>query len=148
MTIAISIKGLTDAQNLIRAIPEPFQRSTILKLSGIAYDEAEKGAQAHSKTGALLDSLFNRPNDLKHGRTVGHDLQRAPQALFVNFGTRPHDIRPRDKKALRWSGGGIFHFAKVVHHPGYAGDAYMVRAADTAIREFDRICTESFKEAL
>lgn len=32
--------------------------------------------------------------------------------------TRPHVIRPKTAKALRWQAGGVVFFASVVHHPG------------------------------
>ena len=39
-------------------------------------------------------------------------------ALYVEFGTAPHIIRPKNAKALHWKSGGNDIFAKVVHHPG------------------------------
>ena len=45
---------------------------------------------------------------------VGNNLLYAP---FVEFGTGPHDIRPKKAKALYFNG----RFAKVVHHPGTKG---------------------------
>jgi hypothetical protein len=79
------------------------------------YIEAEAGK--HTKTGAIVQSIFKRslPGG---GWELGHDLQRAPQALWVHWGTRPHVIKPKNKKALRWAGSGAFSFAKKVHHPG------------------------------
>jgi HK97 gp10 family phage protein len=39
-------------------------------------------------------------------------------ALYVEFGTQPHIIRPKNKKALHWKNGKKDVFAKEVHHPG------------------------------
>jgi HK97 gp10 family phage protein len=39
-------------------------------------------------------------------------------ALYVEFGTAPHIIRPKNAKALHWQTGGKDVFAKIVHHPG------------------------------
>lgn len=144
----LRIAGLTDAIGTLRGLPPALERSTILRMSQIAYDAAQRGAGRHSKpggTGALFQSLYNRsrPNN---GREVGHDPQRAPHAVFVNLGTRPHEIRPRNKKALRWAGSGVFHFAKVVKHPGYRGDAYMIEAATLAVREFRAIVDAAMKD--
>lgn len=48
---------------------------------------------------------------------------------FVEFGTRPHVIRPRGKKRLQLGG----HFiAGTVMHPGMAGKPFMRPAADAA----------------
>jgi hypothetical protein len=43
---------------------------------------------------------------------------RTPQLGFQLFGTRPHVIVPRTKKALRFVGHGAVVFAKRVLHPG------------------------------
>lgn len=44
----------------------------------------------------------------------------APHAPWVEYGTRPHEIRPKPgRKALRWfPGGGKAAFARSVQHPG------------------------------
>ena len=54
------------------------------------YIEAEAGK--HTKTGAIVQSIFKRslPGG---GWELGHDLQRAPQALWVHLGHPP----PRDQ---------------------------------------------------
>ena len=39
-------------------------------------------------------------------------------AIWIEFGTAPHIIRPKDKKALKFKVGGKDVFAKEVHHPG------------------------------
>lgn len=91
----------------------------------------------HTKTGRLERSIYQRrigPMAFE----VGHDLQHAPHALFVHWGTKPHVIRPKDKKALRWPVASGFAFAKVVRHPGYAGDPWLVRAAARAPADFER----------
>jgi len=38
--------------------------------------------------------------------------------IYLEMGTRPHIIRPKNKKALHWVQDGADMFAKVVHHPG------------------------------
>ena len=145
MTLFIKFEGLSDAVGTLRRLPAGLEKTTILRMSQVAYDEAQRGAGRHNKTGALFQSLFNR--EIPNGREIGHDPQRAPHAIFVQLGTRPHEIRPKNKKALRWSGGGKFFFAGKVNHPGYIGDAYLINAATLAVREFSRILDESLKEA-
>lgn len=56
---------------------------------------------------------------------VGSDLEYAG---FVNDGTRPHVIRPRRAKALRFTVGGRVVFAKVVNHPGQRAQPFLDRA--------------------
>ncbi len=49
-------------------------------------------------------------------------------AEFVHDGTPPHDIRPRTKRALKFTIGGQVVFAKVVHHPGTRARPFLDRA--------------------
>lgn len=51
-----------------------------------------------------------------------------PHTQFVIFGTRPHIIRPRRARALRFTVGGRTVYAKVVHHPGYRGHDFLTEA--------------------
>ena len=145
MAIQIRVNGIDTAKGQLRSLPEKIEASVIRQMAQIAYDSAERGADAHTKTGAMRQSLFARA--IPKGREVGHDLQRAPHALFVQFGTRPHVITPSKKKALRWPSGGAFAFAKRVNHPGDRGDAYLARAADDAVRQFAAIVDRALKES-
>lgn len=51
-----------------------------------------------------------------------------PAVIFVLKGTRPHLIRPRRAKALRFDVGGTTVFAKLVRHPGTRANDFMSRA--------------------
>lgn len=62
-------------------------------------------------------------------------------ASFVEFPTRPHIIRPRFAKALRfrtWPTGAV-RYASVVHHPGTRGSYMMLRSVTEAEAEFHEI---------
>ena len=144
MSIQVRIEGADILRGQLLQLPQKLEASVLRQMAQIAYDKAQQGAGRHFKTGALFRSLYNR--SIPHGREVGHDPRAAPHALFVNFGTRPHRIAPKKKKALRWAGGGAFKFAKWVNHPGYIGDNYMIRAADDSIRQFRAIVDAATKE--
>ncbi|MFD3535242.1 HK97 gp10 family phage protein [Streptomyces sp. NPDC058664] len=67
---------------------------------------------------------------LRQRWTVGSDVEYAP---WVNDGTRPHIIRPRRGKALKFKMGGRTVYAAVVHHPGTRARPFLDRAlADVA----------------
>lgn len=144
MTIFVSFTGISEVTGTLQRLPAAFQKDTILRMSQVAYDVAQVGAGRHNKTGALFQSLYNR--SIPNGREVGHDTGRAPHAIFVQLGTRPHVIMPNKKKALRWSSGGKFFFAGKVNHPGYRGDAYLIDAATQAVRQFAAIVDTALKE--
>lgn len=52
-------------------------------------------------------------------------------AEMVHDGTRPHIIRPRNARALRFMVGGRVVYARVVHHPGTRPRPFL----DRAVRE-------------
>ena len=149
MTLFVRFEGLSEATGTLRGLPENMEKTTLLRMSQVAFDEAQRGAGRHNKpggTGRLWASLYNRP--IPKGREVGHDPTIAKHAVFVQLGTPPHEIKPKNdvspknskrKAALRWVGGGGYIFARVVKHPGYRGDAYLINAATLALREFSGI---------
>ena len=94
-------------------------------------------AAKHHREGRLEKSVYLRrigPMAFE----VGHDLSVARHAVFVHWGTKPHVIKPKDKKALRWPLASGFAFARSVRHPGYKGDPWLVRAAARAPADFER----------
>ncbi|MBD3768099.1 MAG: hypothetical protein IE928_09165 [Gammaproteobacteria bacterium] len=109
--------------------------SALKKTVNHIQDETEKGADKHTVTGALRNAVFSQK--LPDGWLVGIDEQKAPHAEFVHFPTRPHLIKPKAKKALRWPNGGAFAFAKAVNHPGYKGDPFFHDAIDSGMRFLD-----------
>lgn len=51
-----------------------------------------------------------------------------PAVRYVLDGTRPHLIRPRRAKALRFEVGGRVVYAKLVRHPGTKANDFLGRA--------------------
>lgn len=111
-----------------------------------AYVEGQAGKHRSKGPGggALVRSIFKRR--IPDGWEIGHDLQVAPHALWVHWGSKPHLIKPKRKKMLRWAHGGAFIFARVVKHPGYKGDAWLPRAADQAPRIFEQQLAARMKD--
>jgi hypothetical protein len=141
MTVSISgVDGVS--QELGRLVPK--SERAVLLLAERVHELARRGADAHFKTGALVESLGHGPKKIPGGWEIGHNRQRAPHAAFVHWGTRAHVIKPKQRKALRWVAGNGFAFAKKVNHPGYKGDPYLTRAAETALREFDSLVQRAF----
>lgn len=52
---------------------------------------------------------------------------------FVEFGTPPHIIRPKNKKALSWDG--LEHPVKIVHHPGTRPQPFIRNAIQTHLKD-------------
>lgn len=77
-------------------------------------------------TGNLRDSISVRSQG--DSIVIGPDMGQAPYAGYVEFGTAPHEIRPRSAKALRFTIGSQVVFARVVHHPGTRAAHYVAGA--------------------
>lgn len=136
----MSVKHNIDSA--INELNATFQRldddvsAAIKKTVNHIQDETERGADKHTITGALRNAVFSQT--LPDGWIVGIDTQKAPHAIFVHFKTKPHLIKPKKKKALRWTSGGDFRFSKKgVHHPGYKGDPFFHDAVDSGMRLLD-----------
>jgi hypothetical protein len=87
-------------------------------------------------------------------RTTATTVASADYAAHVEYGTKPHEIKPRRKKALRFPGGGVsttlsgrvrtgevrrlgsgaYIFSKGVKHPGTKAQPYMLPGAEAALK--------------
>lgn len=111
-------------------------------------DEAQSNHRFISRTGQLersIDVKFNENSGI-----VYIDSQSAPHGPFVHEGTAPHDIFPKNKKALRWvpQGGGAFQFARVVHHKGTKADPFLFNALKSKKDDIRNIFAKYTKTAL
>lgn len=112
-----------------------FQKRLSLAVKEATEEVAEEAREHHrytSRTGNL-----ERAIDTSYGSEglIGYaflNTGTAPYGPFVHEGTKPHDIFPRGRKALRWvgKGGSSFIFAKRVHHPGSKEDQFLFDALD------------------
>lgn len=89
--------------------------------------------ESRAKQGALRYTVDGRTYRDLSARVGTND----PTILFEEEGTRPHIIRPRNGRALRFPGtkgfsGRIVH-AAVVHHPGTRGSHFLKNALRSVI---------------
>jgi hypothetical protein len=89
--------------------------------------------EAPVKTGFLRRSITSR---MEQGGRVGRVGTNAPHARPVNFGSKPHIIRPRRARALMWPGAA--HPVRVVHHPGNRPNDFMGRGAAASRAPIER----------
>jgi hypothetical protein len=59
---------------------------------------------------------------------IGIVVSDHPATTYVLHGTKPHVIRPRARKMLRFEVGGRTVFARVVHHPGTKANNFLLAA--------------------
>jgi HK97 gp10 family phage protein len=75
----------------------------------------EARRRAPVDTGRLRSSIVSRAEN--SGRSIGYVVgTNVNYAAAVEYGTAPHVIKPRDKKALFWPGAA--HPVAQVNHPG------------------------------
>jgi len=129
--VDVQVTGTEQVLATFAKLNDIMQRQAIAATAVKVENYAEQESARHNKTGALVGSL-KKALLSEGGWKVFHDQREAPHALFVHFGTRPHVIKPKGKKALRWAKGGVFHFARVVNHPGNKADPWFNRAAAMA----------------
>lgn len=138
----LSIEGLEQVRATFAKLVPEVKQQVLNGMAQVAFDTAQRQADTHTQTGALARSLQLKPEG-ESAWSIQHDLQAAPHAIFIHFGTKPHLIKPKDKKMLRFpsgqGGGTHFVFARFVKHPGYKGHAYLIEAADAAVKQFDAI---------
>jgi len=91
---------------------------TLDQLGRIGVEQARKRLMERRsiRTGRLYRSI---KYDVDPPRVIiGTDVEYAP---YVEYGTRPHIIRPHRARALRFEIEGREIYAAVVHHPGSWG---------------------------
>ncbi len=92
-----------------------------------------------SRTTMLEKSVDYEVDKAELEATVSLDEAVASYAPWVHDGTKPHRILPRAKKALRWTNGGKFVFAKSVWHPGTKKDQFLYEAGKVALPKINLI---------
>jgi hypothetical protein len=137
--MAYTIKGLPQLRSRFEAITPNAKLMRDLALHAVA----EQKRLVPRKTGNLGRSIgIGRVT-----ATYAETKASADYAAFVELGTRPHTIVPRNRKALRWpatgsatlsgrvSSGGQAIFAKRVNHPGTRAQPFMVPGAKKAVED-------------
>jgi hypothetical protein len=74
------------------------------------------------------------------------EFQASPVGYWtiVTWGAKPHQIRPRSKKALSWDG----HAARSVDHPGMSGNGAFTRGMTAAVNAMDDVIGDTVGEAI
>ena len=104
------------------------------------YTEKTLKEKAPKKTGRLRRSIHK-----KVGRYEAEIGPTAPYAFHVEYGTRPHIIRPIRARALRFEVGGRIFFARLVHHPGTKPQHFVRETAEELKRYIPRLAGEVFR---
>lgn len=103
---------------------------------------AEMMVRAPVKTGKLRNSIGVKLEGDKV--IIGPDAAVAPYAGYVEFGTKPHVIEPKNKSGvLVFKMNGRTIYAKKVHHPGTAPQPYVVPAFEAWVDSLGTMAAEA-----
>lgn len=123
-------------------------RLAVLEAAEEVQDEAKQTHRFKTKSGKLEDSVKVRSERDGLVGVVYLDESEAPYARPVYFGTKPHIIAPKVRKALRWPSGNEFVFARMVRHPGTRPDPFLREALRTKKPAIDAIFVRRTELAL
>ena len=153
--MASRLEGQDELIRRLRALGEA--RPLLRQLQLMTVREAKQ--RVPRKTGHLGRSIV--PGSIS-GNSAFVEA-RTPYAAHVEYGTRPHVIRPKRKGSLAWpanaagrrlsgrarTNSGRLIFAKMVRHPGTKGQPYLVPGAKAALLRggFRNIVVKSWNEA-
>lgn len=136
--MSVEVDGTKELMRRLNAIKDTRDLLAEIQLDAVA--EAKR--KVPRKTGNLGRSIG--PGGLTKRVAIVH--ARANYAAHVEFGTRPHVIKPRRARVLAWpqagsarlSGrvrvGGSLNFARLVNHPGTRAQPYLIPGAIEALK--------------
>ena len=130
----IKVKGLAELQKFLDQLPAKMEANVLrgsLRSGAKVIANAAK-SNVTSVSGELAKSIRVSTRTKKSDGKVSASVKTGSRAAFyahmIEFGTRPHVIKAKDKKVLRIEG----RFAgKEVKHPGAKPKPFMRPALDT-----------------
>jgi phage gpG-like protein len=150
-----------EAQEVLRSIQTMPQRLSIAMAAAmndenkytVGYIQERKLSQRGSTTlGVRSDRLWNSVRATKpviNGTSISSSIgTNVKYAAVHEFGTGPFTIRPKNKKALRFSVGGAFHFAKQVRHPGFPARRMFGSAIEEREAEYNKAMSKAITSTL
>jgi len=143
----IRIKNEENILRVLDTLPKERTTQAVKDITEDLYENVKKLARPHFRQRSTLETNIRHKvksnagivwidND---GMLVNWRGRRLNYVEFVLYGTRPHIIKPRRKKALRFVKLGDFVFAKRVRHPGYRGDNFLQKAINETLNNLERI---------
>ena len=137
--IKIDSTDLNKFNVILRELPDEIKNDVRKVVKNSAFNiERNAKSSASVKTGHLRRSISTKMGDME-ATIHTSNLKYAP---MVEFGTRPHIIRAKNKKALYWKG--ATHPVKQVNHPGSKAKPYLIPAFEKEKDQF----LEKLKEVI
>lgn len=141
------LEGIKELYRRLDAISEPEARRNIIGLIALAaVGFAKEELEPHRQTGNLSRTIRLGEVSADEATILAGGIDGVGYARHVEFGTRPHKIRPRRARRLAWprnagdrrltgtarTGTTDFIFAMEVDHPGTKEVRYLRRGVERA----------------
>lgn len=126
MSVTVSI----DANLIERALRQPGgvgERLLLRRAERVAVRARELAP------GTMKDHITTHVEGSGRG-LAAYVVSEHPATQYVIYGTRPHIIRPRRARVLRFEVGGRVVYAAVVRHPGTRANNFLSRALHEALQ--------------
>lgn len=130
--------GQVRARQVFTPIPGVGERAAVLAVPRL--DRFTERAVFNAKervnvrSGSLRESIGRTPARAVGTKAVADVFARVEHAIYVEMGTRPHEIRARRAKALRFWWRGRIVFRQRVWHPGTTGTKFLSGAVTEELR--------------
>lgn len=139
MSSAATVDLTALSEDLLKAAAQAQVTVTDVLMDFADQIAAKMAQEAPVRTGKLRDSI--RVKNLGDSIEIGPE--GADYGVYVQYGTPPHDIRPKNAKALRFEINGKTVFATVVHHPGTKPNPFATRAAQAFLDDLGEKVAEA-----
>lgn len=127
---------ITNEEEARKEIEEKIEE---IKNKTAMYMEAQAKLKAPVKTGMLRASI--------HGGVEGNYIYVAsatPYDVYVEYGSTPHEIKPKRRKALAFKKDGKEVIVKKVRHPGARPQPFLRPAANEGKAKLIELLTREF----
>jgi hypothetical protein len=149
----MKLKIKVDTEKLVRAFekaPDKTREKLRQAVKTTARDIKARASAEHrytSRSGTLeREGTAYRTDGLR--ATVFLDSTAVPYGRYLHEGTKAHVIEPRNRRALRWTVGEEFAFAKRVRVSGIKPDPFLYNAAEKEAPAFERRLAAALDEVL
>lgn len=133
MQLKITLENKNEIEALFKRAPAIAREEYLIALERTArFVEAE--AKKHSPVGKYKHggSLRQSIKTTRYGNMGFIVMVNSLYGVYVDQGTRPHVILPKNKKMLAFQKNGQWVFAKRVNHPGTKAQPFFSNAVDDA----------------
>jgi HK97 gp10 family phage protein len=129
--IQIKVTGLKELQTALKKAPEltvnEIGKAVRKSLETIRTQSLKEAPVNKGFGGGNLRQKISGPR--MESKIKGMIVSEAPYSAAVHDGSRPHEIRPKQKKVLANKRTGQF-FGQLVHHPGTKPNPFFTRSIE------------------